>query len=497
MPDGYQIWIVDNKPVSVRLRNGVGRQVRALAGDMSGFESGGILWGRAQDTGDGHFVVSIERAETVRCEHTRGESWALSERDRRELVTRLAVSRGDLQPLGFWRSHLRRGLYLDNRDMDLMQTYFAKPYCLAMCARESGSAGFFIWEQGDIRRTSSYREFQLPDAGQPPNVSLPHPSPEWKNWAAGIAACLVMAAPVYIVSRRSPATPAHILDMQAETRPGGVVRLTWNPSALPVRNTSSAVVSIVDGLDENKLELTPAQVRTGALDYEPSYLDVNFRLQIGRVVESLRLSITNSMELPIVTVGRHTWTLQHTASVKDFTVRRSHRRIRKVTRSVRRLEIARLAHRKGVEEREIEVPSPPAQVTTELAELQTPPIAEAPPKVPTVVASLEKPAASPLKRAFGWMLPVRKDFVEAKPIMQVQPEAQVEEETSVAVRVEIDRQGVVRDADLVSKQVEDDLGRSALEAAKRWVFEPARADHRPVASNIIVRFQFAAYDPGS
>jgi TonB family protein len=60
----------------------------------------------------------------------------------------------------------------------------------------------------------------------------------------------------------------------------------------------------------------------------------------------------------------------------------------------------------------------------------------------------------------------------------------------VAVRVSIDPKGIVRDADLLTKGVDGHLGRSAVEAAKRWRFEPARADDRPVASNMVLRFKF-------
>ena len=49
-------------------------------------------------------------------------------------------------------------------------------------------------------------------------------------------------------------------------------------------------------------------------------------------------------------------------------------------------------------------------------------------------------------------------------------------------------------ADLSPRTWTDHLGRSAVEAAKRWRFEPARVEDRPVASNMVVRFRFGA-DP--
>ena len=111
--------------------------------------------------------------------------------------------------------------------------------------------------------------------------------------------------------------------------------------------------------------------------------------------------------------------------------------------------------------------------------------------VPKVSATVEKPGSSPFKKVFGWMVPGRKkDFVPAKAVRQVQPHVDSNEPTSVAVRVEIDRKGIVRDADLLTKRVDGHLGRSAVEAAKRWRFEPARQEDRPVESSMVVKFLF-------
>ena len=141
-----------------------------------------------------------------------------------------------------------------------------------------------------------------------------------------------------------------------------------------------------------------------------------------------------------------------------------------------------------------EVPEPPQLAFAPPSKLeQRPPLPSRDLELPRVSATVEKPHSNPLKRAFGWMIPGRKkDFVPAKAVRRFQPQVRTNEPTSVAVRVSIDPEGVVRDADLVTKNVDDHLGRSAVEAAKRWKFEPARVEDRPVASNLVVRFQFGA-----
>jgi protein TonB len=145
--------------------------------------------------------------------------------------------------------------------------------------------------------------------------------------------------------------------------------------------------------------------------------------------------------------------------------------------------------------KELDVPPPP-QIALNPAKLEKAPIPERAPEVPKVMASMERPGSSrfsePLKKAFGWIPGVRskKDYVPPKVVRQVQPRVTTPQDTSVAVRVSIDPKGIVRDADLLTKGVDGHLGRSAVEAAKRWRFEPARADDRPVASNMVLRFKF-------
>jgi protein TonB len=144
--------------------------------------------------------------------------------------------------------------------------------------------------------------------------------------------------------------------------------------------------------------------------------------------------------------------------------------------------------------KDIEVPPPP-QIAMAETKLEKPPIPEKAPEVPKVMASVERPTASPLsaplKKAFGWFPGIRKRvYVPAKAVRQVQPKVTTPQDTSVAVRVNIDSKGVVKDADLLTKGIDGHLGRSAVEAAKRWRFEPARADDRPVASDMVLRFRF-------
>jgi outer membrane biosynthesis protein TonB len=48
---------------------------------------------------------------------------------------------------------------------------------------------------------------------------------------------------------------------------------------------------------------------------------------------------------------------------------------------------------------------------------------------------------------------------------------------------------------MLTKDVDSKLGLSAIQAAKRWRFEPARMDDKPVASDVVVRFRFGEANP--
>jgi len=499
---GFEIWSVPGKPVSVHLRTSIAGRVRQLANESSGsaWETGGVLWGRVRDAGDDHFVVSIEQADILECDHSRGEVWALSDADRKELRKRLKQKNGDLRPVGFWRSHRRPGLYLDKRDFDLMREFFAEPWCVALCASPSGKAGYFLWEEGEIHRTSSYREFELPQIAQPVEAPRRKQPIDRTRWA--IAAGIALLALTLFLSRsttRSVETPFNMLSMHAETKPG-TVRLKWNPKSKVLDGAKGVTLWIADGVDESRLELTPDQVRSGVLDYRPINADVNFRIQVGPFSESLRI-IRNQQQIAAVTTPSQPATVAPTAVPSPLEPVPPVKPERKSKRSkhpaeqpadpvsetpVRDLPVQR--------SREVDAPPPP-QLALGPTRLDRPPIPNRVPELPKVTATVENPRVSPLKKAFGWMrIPGtnRKDFIPPKAVKQVQPHVYSKEAASVAVRVAIDDRGNVWDADLLTKDIDGQLGLSALEAAKRWRFEPARVEDKPVGSNMVVRFHFGS-----
>jgi hypothetical protein len=88
-------------------------------------EVGGLLLGHA--TRAEKPAVWIERYQRIECEHRSGPHFVLSEDEVAALETRaaeLARASGDLNVVGFYRSHLRDGFGLDAPDRDLIARYF-------------------------------------------------------------------------------------------------------------------------------------------------------------------------------------------------------------------------------------------------------------------------------------------------------------------------------------------------------------------------------------
>jgi TonB family protein len=497
--EGYHIWTVERKPVSVHLRDSIAAQIRHAANapqeERAGLERGGILWGRVRDTGENYYLISIEYAECLACDHSRGEGWVPSDKDRRYLRKRLKDGYGDLQCVGYWRTHQRPGLYLDNRDLELMAAFFAKPWCVALCVRPPATAGFFVWENGEIHRTSSYREFELPDAGQPVEIPVP-PAPQrdrWGYWAAsGAVAVALMVAPFLVRSSGSTGSPFNMLSMRAETQPG-ILRLRWDPNSQVLNSADTAIIWIADGADESKLELTRDQIRSGMIDYRPASSDVNFRMEVGKFTESLRVAGLEPAGASTAGVSPAVESAPPELQAPTRTERARRKQMAAAAGSAqpRVLDLPQSGVVVVDKPREVEVPPPPMQVATEPPKLDRSPVPQRAPEMPKVMASIERPRSSPIKKVFGWIPGLnKKEYVPARVVRQVQPRVSANEDTQVSVRVAIDQKGVVRDADLLTKGVDGHLGRSAVEAARRWRFEPARDGDGPVASNMVVKFRF-------
>jgi periplasmic protein TonB len=163
-------WAVPQKPVAVRipldlmekLERETVENYRSLT--SRGSEIGGVLFGAI--TPGTPAVVEIESYESVPCEYATGPLYRLAEPELTRLDHAIGQKRAaGVEPVGFFRSHTRKGLCLDAGDLALLDSRFAGPHQIALVIRPSATkasiGGIFIRENGAVRGEATYLEFPL------------------------------------------------------------------------------------------------------------------------------------------------------------------------------------------------------------------------------------------------------------------------------------------------------------------------------------------------
>ncbi len=155
----YQ-WSVPACPVNIFLDVTLADRLRAAA-TGSDVEIGGLLVGHFQD--DRTIVTDFELVES---EHRRGTAYSLSRRDDQLLTARLAALRKrKKEVVGFFRSHMRPGMFLDAGDDSTLRAHFSNPQQVALLVKPStdgtASGGFFFWEEGEMNRRETFLAFPM------------------------------------------------------------------------------------------------------------------------------------------------------------------------------------------------------------------------------------------------------------------------------------------------------------------------------------------------
>jgi periplasmic protein TonB len=161
-------WTVPQKPLSVcfpldvidRLEHEAVESFRSLS--SRGSEVGGVLFGTVEPGSPA--LITVVSYDPVVCDYSRGPLYRLSDIDilRFSKVMEAGVRSG-LSPVGFYRSHTRKGLSMDADDVALLDSKFPAPDGIALLIRPFASkpslGGIFFREDGSIRTESSWLEF--------------------------------------------------------------------------------------------------------------------------------------------------------------------------------------------------------------------------------------------------------------------------------------------------------------------------------------------------
>jgi hypothetical protein len=304
------VWQVRSFTVRLSLSI-VDRLLAALTRLPANEEHGGILLGQ---------IVSPNTVEVTSCEffpsaHRKGTLYDLGARERERVAMRareLARVKAE-RPVGYFRTHQRPGLFLDQDDFALMEEAFREPGSITLLLRPRNDGppdgGFFFWENGDLDRKQTHLLFPFDSemlrrqgrvespaavsaATPEKRTSFPFSIPAIAKryqpallWAGGAVVSFASVAAFLgprDVSHRSLSNP---FDLRI-ARSGQSLLVDWNRNAPALRDAPSATLTINDGSSQQRVTLDHAELAHGSVQFWP---------QSQHVV--VRLDVTNSREI--------------------------------------------------------------------------------------------------------------------------------------------------------------------------------------------------------
>jgi proteasome lid subunit RPN8/RPN11 len=299
-----------------------------------GIEVGGVLYGTREGRN-----IRVEAVRPISCEHARGPSFQLSDKDRTSLQEQLAEDRNDprlegLITVGWYLSHTRSEIALSESDLEIYTAYFPAPWQVTFVIRpgRGGSmrGGFFVREpDGTVKSEQSYLEFNFPDrlAGvldrpveRPPDPQVDRPPreraadrrgltvaltplvpreqalvpraaedalpqflnaapPSRRKWPWLVVWAVVVLAAAVVGLRYWMPQPVEPLSLSVIEREGQL-QISWNHAASVVAKAKGGSLEIVDGPDVRKIPLTPEVLASGKFTYGRKTGDVEIRFTV-------------------------------------------------------------------------------------------------------------------------------------------------------------------------------------------------------------------------
>jgi hypothetical protein len=321
------VWSFPGSPVRIHLHLEAAERLLATiptVGDEAPLrEVGGVLLGRAESP----LRIEITDFQPIFTNATADGKYTLG--PELEQARRTAESRSDgVTVIGFYRSHLREDLRLDEADLAAFQVEFpsSTDVCLLIKPLSDGSmtAGFFFWDNGTIESGFSFNEFPFDvqrlrlDAIEQNWIRERATKAEFQGWEPrtlkrgdirlttpwlAFIGVLVLALGVGAMvlgigagnggwNRKSEAHTQIKANEAVDQRStlglrvdslNQDLRVTWNYLAPIVRDrTARGVLTIVDGdLPERKIQLSTEELQMpGSITYAPVNRSVRFRLEV-------------------------------------------------------------------------------------------------------------------------------------------------------------------------------------------------------------------------
>ncbi len=342
-------WVVPESPVDIEYSLIVIDEIRQVVADgfqrlqRGGIEVGGVLYGTREDR-----LVKVTAMREIACEHARGPTFHLSDNDRAALTAQLARDKEDsrlagLQVVGWFLSHTRSDVILQQSDLDTYNTFFRESWQVTMVVHPGRTgimrAGFFVREpNGSIKGERSYQEFNFPDrmagvldrpprerrpaaeavgdrvataryAARPETVErvetperverveqydaptfgqpvravpqyAPYPNTRRKiPWA--IIAVVAAALVLAVVGLRFLGPQLHVepLSLGVIER-NGQLQINWNHASQSIVGATAGTLDIVDGGEKRSIPLNRTELAQGSFTYIRRSGDVEVRLAV-------------------------------------------------------------------------------------------------------------------------------------------------------------------------------------------------------------------------
>lgn len=520
-------------------------------GFRNGQEVGGVLLGRIQESPSGQTVVTVEDCDAVQLRGRRSFTFTPDEKDAKRLWNAIARRQGHtdsgLAPVGLARSHVRSGLYLDTADFSLLRNFFPGPGTVFLLARAEpgGNGGFFFWEDGDIQRKQPYLTFPFDreklESSRPhtillnPQKAIPEsPAPQRTSrvfdrqqliWLGLAMILILMSAGLWWGRRSGPnekAASSVELGLDVD-RLGAALQLKWNPRAGAVQSAKRGTLWITDGGMHKKIELDQRQLAHGSSMYVPVSDRVAFRLELHdqarQVVDSIVSVMPAAPGIPeakpadppaegpkpapipaqVLKPAPKPLPPKPVAPRQSPTVASLRTEVEVASRPLAPVT-APEAPSAAIKPRPAPVPVPPVLDTTASFEPQPLPV--------VTIGFNQEPPSDPVRRKGIDRVPVLRllhrrggagssdDVVPPRPIQPVKPHVPMvvagalPGDWRVDVRAHIDDRGRVSELESLSPGIDDRLTTLALNAVKRWDYQPATSNGRAVASSLVVSFRF-------
>jgi hypothetical protein len=223
-----------------------------------GIEIGGLLFGHSEDN-----LARVEAFRTIACEHLRGPSFVLSERDLEALRAQLASAASDpelvgLQVLGWFIAHTRSQLEVNERESALFDEFFpgrGKLMVLIKPERFQPTRFVFVVRGADSKLLGGAENaiiLPLPGraerAAQGPMASIPAPAEKAPESAAEAERAEARADEAVVAEETKPAPVREIPAGPEQVRAPAATRP--EPAAAPITTPLVPEAENLPSIDE-------------------------------------------------------------------------------------------------------------------------------------------------------------------------------------------------------------------------------------------------------